>query len=60
MRVVHVVHVVHTALVTLQLIHCRPGFVRLNLTYFMSDDEVDYVINAVKIVALDGWKLLPR
>lgn len=39
---------------------CRPGFVRLNLAYFMSDEEVDFVIEAVKMVAVDGWKLLPR
>ena len=39
---------------------CRPGFVRLNLPYFMSDEEVEFVIEAVKMVASDGWKLLPR
>ncbi|KAF6030946.1 hypothetical protein EB796_010738 [Bugula neritina] len=38
----------------------RPGFVRLNLPYFMTDEEVDFVIAAVKMVAADGWKLLPR
>ena len=39
---------------------CRPGFVRLNLPYFMSDEEIEFVIEAVKMVASDGWKLLPR
>ena len=39
---------------------CRPGFVRLNLPYFMSDDSVEFVIKAVKMVAEHGWKLLPQ
>ncbi|XP_074620328.1 uncharacterized protein LOC141879105 isoform X3 [Acropora palmata] len=38
----------------------RPGFVRLNLPYFMSDDAVHFVLEAVKMVAEHGWKLLPR
>ena len=38
----------------------RPGFVRLNLPYFMSDDSVEFVIKAVKMVAEHGWKLLPQ
>ncbi|XP_074619620.1 uncharacterized protein LOC141878556 [Acropora palmata] len=38
----------------------RPGFVRLNLPYFMSDDAVDFVLEAVKMVAEHGWKLLPQ
>ena len=43
------------------ILYCyRPGFVRLNLPYFMSDEEIEFVIEAVKMVASDGWKLLPR
>lgn len=38
----------------------RPGFVRLNLPYFMSEDAVDFVLKAVKMVAEHGWKLLPQ
>ncbi|XP_068718445.1 uncharacterized protein [Montipora capricornis] len=38
----------------------RPGFVRLNLPYFMSEDAVDFVLEAVKMVAEHGWKLLPQ
>ncbi|XP_077984669.1 uncharacterized protein LOC144439269 [Glandiceps talaboti] len=38
----------------------RPGFARLNLPYFMSDDSVDFVIKAVAMVAEHGWKLLPQ
>lgn len=26
----------------------------------MSDDEIEFVIEAVKMVASEGWKLLPR
>lgn len=33
---------------------------RLNLPYFMSDDAVDFVLEAVKMVAEHGWKLLPQ
>ena len=33
---------------------------RLNLPYFMSDDSVEFVIKAVKMVAEHGWKILPQ
>ncbi|KAK3100241.1 hypothetical protein FSP39_016852 [Pinctada imbricata] len=38
----------------------RPGFVRINLPYFMDKDTMDFVIEAVKLVAQHGWKLLPQ
>jgi len=38
----------------------RPGFTRLNLAYFMSDEEIDFVIKAVTIVAERGWMLMPK
>ncbi|KAL9973375.1 hypothetical protein ACROYT_G019827 [Oculina patagonica] len=38
----------------------RPGFVRLNLPYFMSHDAVEFVLKAVEMVAEHGWKLLPQ
>jgi selenocysteine lyase/cysteine desulfurase/tRNA(Ile)-lysidine synthase TilS/MesJ len=37
----------------------RPGFARLNLPWFASDEEVDFVLEAVRLVARDGWKFLP-
>ncbi|XP_055343261.1 uncharacterized protein LOC129591589 [Paramacrobiotus metropolitanus] len=37
----------------------RPGFVRINLPYFFTDEEIDFVCEAVKMVAQVGWKLLP-
>ena len=38
----------------------RPGFVRINLPYFMSDRLIDFVLNAINMVATHGWKLLPQ
>ncbi|XP_059483305.1 uncharacterized protein LOC132201285 [Neocloeon triangulifer] len=38
----------------------RPGFARISLPYFMSDNEVAFVLEALKMVALEGWKLLPQ
>lgn len=38
----------------------RPGFVRLSLNFFNSEEEVDYILNAVDFVATEGWKLLPE
>ncbi|HRW18181.1 MAG TPA: aminotransferase class V-fold PLP-dependent enzyme [Dermatophilaceae bacterium] len=37
----------------------KPGWVRVNFNYFVSDDIVDYIIEAVRLVARDGWRLLP-
>jgi selenocysteine lyase/cysteine desulfurase len=36
----------------------KPGWVRVNLNYFISDAVLEYLIEAVKIVASDGWRLL--
>jgi selenocysteine lyase/cysteine desulfurase len=36
----------------------KPGWVRVNLNYFLSETVVDYVIDAVDLVATDGGKLL--
>ena len=38
----------------------RPGFARVGLPYFMNDKTVDFVLNAVNMVATHGWKLLPQ
>jgi len=38
----------------------RPGFVRINLSYVIPDDEADFVIDAVAMVAEKGWRLLPQ
>ncbi|CAF4229196.1 unnamed protein product [Rotaria magnacalcarata] len=36
----------------------KPGFTRFNLSYFASDKEVDYILNAIEFIATDGWKFL--
>ena len=37
----------------------KPGWVRVNFNYFLSDTVADYIVAAVSLVARDGWKLLP-
>ncbi|MGZ6746249.1 MAG: aminotransferase class V-fold PLP-dependent enzyme [Nocardioides sp.] len=36
----------------------KPGWVRVNFNYFVSDAVVDYLVEAVRLVARDGWRLL--
>ena len=36
----------------------RPGWVRLGFTYFMSEEEVAYILRAVGLIAELGWRLL--
>eukprot|EP00854_Cymbomonas_tetramitiformis_P012450 gene12450-14709_t len=38
----------------------RPGFSRFSLPYFTSPAEVEYVLEAVTLVAEQGWRLLPH
>jgi len=37
----------------------KPGWVRVNFNYFVSDVVADYLVEAVRLVARDGWRLLP-
>lgn len=37
----------------------KPGWTRINLNFFISDEEVDYILEAVRLVATYGYKLLP-
>jgi hypothetical protein len=37
----------------------KPGWVRVNFTYFLDDETVDYLIEAVRLVADLGHRLLP-
>ena len=37
----------------------KPGCVRLNFNYFISDAEFEYIVDAVHMIASDGWRLLP-
>ncbi|GAA1141253.1 aminotransferase class V-fold PLP-dependent enzyme [Nocardioides aquiterrae] len=36
----------------------KPGWVRVNFNYFVSDAVVEYLIEAVRLVAREGWRLL--
>ncbi len=36
----------------------KPGWVRVNFTWFLSDPVADFIIEAVRLVARDGWRLL--
>jgi selenocysteine lyase/cysteine desulfurase len=38
----------------------KPGWVRVNFNYFLSEPVFEYVLRAVELVATDGWRLLPQ
>ena len=38
----------------------KPGWVRVNFNYFISEAVFAYILDAVDLVADDGWRLLPR
>jgi selenocysteine lyase/cysteine desulfurase len=37
----------------------KPGWVRVNFNYFISERVFAFILDAVDLVATDGWKLLP-
>jgi selenocysteine lyase/cysteine desulfurase len=37
----------------------RPGWVRMNFNYFISETQFRFLMEAVDFVATEGWKLLP-
>jgi selenocysteine lyase/cysteine desulfurase len=37
----------------------KPGWVRVNFNYFISEAEFSYILEAVHLVAQHGWRLLP-
>jgi selenocysteine lyase/cysteine desulfurase len=37
----------------------RPGWVRINFNYFLSEATFRFIVDAVRFVAREGWKLLP-
>ena len=37
----------------------RPGYSRFSLPFWLSQEEIDYVLDAVLFVAEHGWKFLP-
>ena len=38
----------------------KPGWVRVNFNYFISEAVFEYILDAVELVARDGWRLLPQ
>jgi len=36
----------------------KPGWIRVNFNYFISEAVFSYIIEAVRLVAKDGWRLL--
>jgi selenocysteine lyase/cysteine desulfurase len=38
----------------------KPGWVRVNFNYFLDEAVFDYVLEAVDLVADEGWRLLPQ
>jgi selenocysteine lyase/cysteine desulfurase len=37
----------------------KPGWTRVSFNYFVSEPVFEYIVEAVDLVAVDGWKLLP-
>ena len=38
----------------------KPGWVRVNFNYFISEDEFQFILEAVHLIASHGWRLLPH
>jgi selenocysteine lyase/cysteine desulfurase len=38
----------------------KPGWVRINFNYFISEAVFDYVVEAVRLVAREGWRALSQ
>ncbi len=37
----------------------KPGWVRVNLNYFISEQVFGFIVDAVHLIANEGWRLLP-
>jgi hypothetical protein len=38
----------------------RPGYSRVTIPFFMAESEVAFILEALKMVATEAWKLLPQ
>jgi hypothetical protein len=38
----------------------KPGWVRVNFNYFLSETQFQFILDAIHLVATDGWRLLPH
>jgi len=38
----------------------RPGWIRVNFNYFIDETVFTYILDAVELIAREGWRLLPH
>ncbi len=38
----------------------KPGWVRVNFNYFLSETQFSFLLDAIHLIANDGWRLLPH
>jgi len=38
----------------------KPGWVRVNFNYFLSETQFQFLLDAIHLVASEGWRLLPH
>jgi hypothetical protein len=38
----------------------RVGFTRINFNFFLQEDEVEYILDAVEFISKFGWMFLPH
>ncbi len=38
----------------------KPGWVRVNFNYFLSETQFDFILDAIHLIANEGWRLLPH
>jgi hypothetical protein len=38
----------------------KPGWVRVNFNYFLSETQFQFILDAINLIATDGWRLLPH
>ncbi|MGH2513322.1 MAG: aminotransferase class V-fold PLP-dependent enzyme, partial [Candidatus Limnocylindrales bacterium] len=38
----------------------KPGWIRVNFNYFISEAVFEYIVAAVELIGSDGWRLLPQ
>lgn len=45
---------------SLNLQSIKPGYTQITLPFFMTETEVGFILEALKMVATEAWKLLPQ
>ncbi len=38
----------------------KPGWIRVNFNYFISETVFEFILGAVELIASDGWRLIPQ